>query len=109
MPKTKIVCTIGPASQSPETLGDLITAGMSVARLNFSHGSHAEHAAVISHLRRLSAELGRPVAILQDLGGPKIRVGPVAGGAGMVEPGSLFTPTRRRVPGSARQVSISYQ
>jgi pyruvate kinase len=71
---------IGPASRSPETLADLITAGMSVARLNFSHGSHAEHGAVISHLRRLSAELGQPVAILQDLGGPKIRVGPVAGG-----------------------------
>jgi pyruvate kinase len=81
---------------------------MSVARLNFSHGSHAEHAAVISELRRLSAELGRPVAILQDLGGPKIRIGQVAGGTVMLEPGSLFTLTRRRVPGSAREVSISY-
>src|SRR4030065_891605 len=99
MPKTKIVCTIGPASQSPETLGDLIPAGLRVARLNFSHGSHAEHAAVISHLRRLSAELGRPVAILQDLGGPKIRVGPVAGGTVMLEPGPLFTLAPRRVPG----------
>jgi pyruvate kinase len=108
MPKTKIVCTIGPASRSPKTLADLITAGMSVARLNFSHGSHAEHAAVISELRRLSAELGRPVAILQDLGGPKIRIGQVAGGTVMLEPGSLFTLTRRRVPGSAREVSISY-
>ncbi len=108
MPKTKIVCTIGPASRSPKALTDLIKAGMSVARLNFSHGTHTEHAAVISHLRHLSVELGRPVAILQDLGGPKIRVGPVAGGTVMLEPGSFFTLTRRRVPGDAREVSINY-
>jgi len=108
MPKTKIVCTIGPASRSPETLAELIAAGMSVARLNFSHGSHSEHAAVISDLRRLSAELGRPVAILQDLGGPKIRVGPIAGGTVMLETGSPFTLTSRRVPGDAGEVSISY-
>ncbi len=108
MPKTKIVCTIGPASRSPQVLSDLITAGMSVARLNFSHGSHAEHAAVISDLRRLSAKLGRSVAILQDLGGPKIRVGPVSGDTVILEPGSFFTLTRRRVSGNANEVSISY-
>ncbi|MGB7296652.1 MAG: pyruvate kinase [Candidatus Aminicenantales bacterium] len=108
MPRTKIVCTIGPASRSSKILAELISTGMSVARLNFSHGSHAEHGAVISDLRRLALELGRPVAILQDLGGPKIRVGPVAGGTVMLEPGSLFTLTGRRVPGSARSVSISY-
>ncbi len=108
MPKTKIVCTIGPASRSPETLAELVAAGMSVARLNFSHGSHAEHAAAIFDLRRLSAALGRPVAILQDLAGPKIRVGRVAGGTVVLESGSPFTLTSRRVPGDAREVSISY-
>ena len=108
MPKTKIVCTIGPASRSPQILADLITAGMSVARLNFSHGTHAEHAVVVSHLRRLSAELGRPVAILQDLGGPKIRVGSVEEGTVTLEPGASFTLTSRSVQGNSREVSISY-
>lgn len=108
MPRTKIVCTIGPASRSPETLAEMIKAGMSVARLNFSHGTHTEHAEVIAHLRRLAGELGRPVAILQDLGGPKIRVGSIAKGTVTLEPGSLFTLTSRPVRGNAREVSVSY-
>jgi pyruvate kinase len=108
MPRTKIVCTIGPASRSPDILKEMIKAGMSVARLNFSHGTHAEHAEVIAHLRRLAPELGRPVAILQDLGGPKIRVGAIAAGTVTLEPGSLFTLTSRPVRGNAREVSVSY-
>ncbi len=75
MRKAKIIATLGPASQSEEVLRRLIQAGMNVARLNFSHGTHEEHAACIATLRRLSAELGQPVAILQDLQGPKVRVG----------------------------------
>jgi len=74
MRRTKIVATLGPASNSPELLRKLILAGMDVARLNFSHGSYDDHSAVIGHLRALSAELGKPVTILQDLQGPKIRV-----------------------------------
>ena len=108
MSRTKIVCTIGPASRSPEILAEMIKAGMSVARLNFSHGTHSEHAKVIANLRRLSRELGRPVAILQDLGGPKIRIGMIAKGTVTLEPGSPFILTGRPVPGSAREVSISY-
>jgi pyruvate kinase len=108
MPKIKIVCTIGPASRSSEVLRQLILAGMNVARLNFSHGSHSEHAATISILRRLSAELARPVAILQDLTGPKIRIGRIAAGAATLEPGSLFTLTRRQIPGDASGVTLSY-
>ncbi|MBI5934696.1 MAG: pyruvate kinase [Chloroflexi bacterium] len=73
--KAKIVATIGPASQSEEILRDLIAAGLNVARLNFSHGAHADHAARIAAIRKVSAELDRPVAILQDLQGPKVRVG----------------------------------
>jgi pyruvate kinase len=73
--KTKIVCTIGPATSSPEQLRQLIIAGMDVARLNFSHGDHESHRRVIRNLRRLSADLAKETGILQDLRGPKIRVG----------------------------------
>jgi pyruvate kinase len=72
---TKIVCTIGPATSSDERLRALIEAGMDVARLNFSHGSHESHSQVILRIRRLSAEMDKPVAILQDLCGPKLRLG----------------------------------
>jgi pyruvate kinase len=73
--RTKIVATIGPASRSPEILKQLVQAGMSVARLNFSHGSYSDHAQTVAMLRQVSAELDRPITILQDLQGPKIRVG----------------------------------
>ena len=73
--KAKIVATIGPASRNEEILIRLFDAGMDVARLNFSHGTHEDHALSISLIRKLSAKLGKPVAILQDLQGPKLRVG----------------------------------
>ena len=75
MRHTKIVCTIGPSSSSVEMLDRLVAAGMDVARLNFSHGTHAEHAEVIRRIRAAEARFGRPIAILQDLQGPKIRLG----------------------------------
>jgi pyruvate kinase len=106
MQKIKIVCTIGPSSRSTEVLRQLILAGMNVARLNFSHGSHSEHGAAISSIRRLSTELARPVAILQDLTGPKIRIGNIAAGAATLEPGSIFILTRRQVPGDASGVTL---
>jgi pyruvate kinase len=108
MPRTKIVCTIGPASRSPEMLSRLADAGMDVARLNFSHGTHEEHAAVISELRRLSAERRRPIAILQDLAGVKIRIGGIGAGAVKISAGAEFTLTSRAVPGDAREVSLDY-
>ena len=73
--RAKIVATIGPASRDPENLKKAIYAGMNVARLNFSHGTHAEHFAVIKSLRKISVDLKTPVTILQDLQGPKVRVG----------------------------------
>jgi pyruvate kinase len=73
--RTKIVCTIGPASSSPTVLRALITAGMNVARINFSHGTHEQHAEVISAVRSIAKEIGRPIAILGDLQGPRIRIG----------------------------------
>lgn len=76
---TKIVCTIGPATQSPDVLREMVLAGMNVVRLNFSHGAHEEHANVISTVRALSREFSRPMAIIADLQGPKIRVGDISG------------------------------
>src|SRR5215831_20262695 len=73
--RAKIVCTIGPASSSPEMIRELMLAGMDVARLNFSHGDHESHARVIARLRQVAAELNRSICILQDLQGPKIRTG----------------------------------
>ena len=78
MRKTKIVCTIGPASDSREVLSRMLDAGMNVARLNFSHGSREDHAAKIALIREIAAEKNLPIAILQDLAGPKIRTGSFA-------------------------------
>ncbi len=83
-------------------------AGMNVARLNFSHGTQAEHARVIALIRRISRRLDKPIAVLQDLAGPKIRIGRIAHGPIVLEPGAIFTLTGRKVPGDARTVSISY-
>ena len=85
-PRTKIVCTLGPASSSRETIRALVEAGLNVARINFSHGTHAQHADVITSVREVAAELGRPVAILGDLQGPRIRIGDLAAPL-MLEPG----------------------
>jgi len=76
--RTKVVCTIGPSSSTPDTLRALMHAGLDVARINFSHGTHEEHAARIADIRRIAAELNRPVAIMGDLQGPRIRVGDLA-------------------------------
>ena len=106
MRHTKIVCTIGPSSSSVEMLDRLVAAGMDVARLNFSHGTHAEHAEVIRRIRGAEARFGRPIAILQDLQGPKIRLGtfgPAGGERVDLEPGngSHWWPGPRRERRSA--------
>ena len=108
MPRTKIICTIGPASESPESIRELIKGGMDVARLNFSHGSRGEHGEKIQIIRRISEELGRPVAILQDLAGPKIRVGSVPEPGVRLETGQTFILTSEEVDGFYDRVSVSY-
>jgi pyruvate kinase len=108
MRRTKIVCTIGPASSSPEVLRQLIRAGMNVARLNFSHGTHEEHARVIVQIREIAAELGAPVAIMQDLQGPKIRLGKFRGGHAQLLQGAEFALTTRPVEGTAEIASTTY-
>ena len=89
--RTKIVATIGPASSSPEMIRQLIEAGMDVARLNFSHGKYDDHANVIKSLRKISDELNKPVTIMQDLQGPKIRVGQLSGGKVDIHPGEIIS------------------
>ncbi|HTO55026.1 MAG TPA: pyruvate kinase [Myxococcota bacterium] len=83
-----IVCTIGPTSREPQVLRGLVEAGMNVARINFAHGNVAEHREAVSRIRAASVEVGRPVAILQDLAGPKIRLGEIAGGTATLESGA---------------------
>jgi len=106
--KTKIVCTIGPASESPPVLEALIQAGMDVARLNFSHGTPEDHLEKIKNIRRIADRLKRPVSILQDLAGPKIRVGKVKDGGAELERGEEFTLTTREVLGDEKKVFVSY-
>ncbi len=97
--RAKIVATIGPASKDPENLKKAILAGMNVARLNFSHGTHAEHLAVIESLRKISVDLKAPVTILQDLQGPKVRVGLFEKGSITLAPAQVVTVTIEDVVG----------
>ena len=106
--RTKIVATIGPASSTEEALRALLEVGMDVARLNFSHGTPEEHLETIRRLRRLAEERQAPVAILQDLAGPKVRIGAFAAGTAELHAGAPFTLTTRAIVGSAEAVSVSY-
>jgi pyruvate kinase len=108
--RTKIVATAGPATRDPETLRALFLAGANVIRLNFSHGTHDDHAKTIADVRRVSGELGLNIAILQDLPGPKVRTGNFADGLGSIrlEIGEPFTLTTEEIPGDGTKVSVSY-
>jgi pyruvate kinase len=106
----KIVCTIGPSSNSEEMIRGLMLSGMNIARLNFSHGTHDEHAAVIQRLRKVATELGRTICILQDLQGPKIRTGSLVGHTPVaLQPGQAVTITSRNVPGTSDCIATTYQ
>lgn len=109
MRRAKIVCTLGPASKDPTFIGHLIDEGMNVARINFSHGDRSDHQATIAAVRREAEKRDRTVAILQDLQGPKIRVGRFESGSTELEPGADFTLTTRNVPGTDEIVSTTYQ
>ena len=106
--KTKIVATIGPASDSPEMLERLIRAGLNVARLNFSHGAFDEHAARIGRIRAAQQAAGRRVAIMADLPGPKMRVGTISPEPVDLRPGEPFTLTALQEPGTPARVSVSF-
>lgn len=105
MRRAKIVCTIGPASRDEETIGRLIDAGMNVARLNFSHGEHEEHGEAYKRIRRL----GNHVTIIQDLSGPKIRIGDIDGGEMRLVDGETLTLTTGEVRGRDGVVQVTYE
>lgn len=107
--RAKIVATLGPASSDRETMAALLRAGMDVVRLNFSHGDHDTHRRTIAELRRLSAEVGRAVAIIGDLPGPKIRTGPLRdGGPVRLRAGQRLALTPENVMGTAERLPITY-
>src|SRR6266568_4793727 len=109
MRRAKIICTLGPATSSPEAIRALVEAGMDVARLNLSHGSYPDHEEVYLSVRRASDETGRGVGILVDLQGPKIRLGTFAAGPVLLTPGQLFTiSTEQDVTGTDQEVSTTY-
>lgn len=109
MRRTKIVCTLGPASGDPEVLDALVAAGMDCARLNFSHGDHEGHRAMAAKVREAAKRARRPLAILADLCGPKMRVGKFAEGKVELIEGATFTFTTEDVLGDEERVSVSYK
>ena len=106
--KTKLVCTIGPASDSPQMLEKIILAGMNVARLNFSHGDFASHRETIAKIRAASQATGRRVAIMADLPGPKMRIGEITDEPIELTSGESFTLTTKKIVGDAARVSVSF-
>jgi len=107
--RAKIICTLGPSSDSYETIRALAESGMNVARLNFSHGEYDHHRRLFEHIRRVSGETGRPIAVLQDLQGPKIRVRTFEGGGTVLHEGGTYILTTRDVTGDSRIASVSYE
>jgi pyruvate kinase len=106
--KARIVCTLGPATSSASAIQSLVEAGMDVARLNFSHGTHEEHQKRLTLVRSAAERAGRPVAILQDLQGPKIRVGRLKGGKMQLTPGQVVTITTKDVLGTKGVIPTTY-
>ena len=109
MRKTKIICTIGPASESEEKLKELMLAGMNVARFNFSHGTHKEQLVKFNRVLHARKELGLPVATLLDTKGPEIRLRDFEGGKVELKEGQLFTLTTDEVMGTAERATITYK
>ncbi len=106
--RTKIVCTIGPASSSPEVLEELIRAGLDVARLNFSHGTHEDHRKIFETIRAAEKSVGKPVAVMQDLSGPKIRLGQVAGEVKLEEGNEVVIRAEADFVGDADRLPATY-
>ncbi len=109
MRKTKIICTIGPASESEEVIRELCKAGMNVARLNFSHGTHEEHQIRVDRIKKVREELNLPIAIMLDTKGPEYRIGVFEGGKVELKAGDKFTFTTEDVTGDCTRVSVSYK
>ncbi len=108
MRRTKIVCTLGPATEDIEVLSEVIKGGMDVARLNFSHGDYAQHLNMLRNVKELRKRLNKPVALMLDTKGPEIRVKTFAGGKAFLRQGDTFIITTREVEGSSDIVSVTY-
>ncbi|MFN8496229.1 MAG: pyruvate kinase [Anaerolineae bacterium] len=108
MRHTKIVATLGPATNSLDSLRALVHAGVNVVRLNMSHGDHAEHADRIARIRHVAAEMGQMIALLADLQGPKLRIGELVGGEAELQPGAPFTLTTESIMGDASRATAPY-
>jgi pyruvate kinase len=108
MARTKIVCTLGPVSSSPDVMRSLVRAGMDVARINFSHGDQPTHASSIATLRRVAAEEGRLVAVMADLQGPKLRVGEIEGGTVELHKGEVVTLASHPSSGAAGEIPVPH-
>jgi pyruvate kinase len=106
--RTRIVATLGPASRAPEQVIALAKAGADVFRLNFSHGSHDDHAAAYAAVRAASEVVGRQLGVLADLQGPKLRLGTFAGGFVEVEPGHVMTLDLDKAPGDLKRVGMPH-
>src|ERR1700743_2460435 len=106
--RTKIIATLGPASSSPDVLARLFQAGADVFRLNFSHGTHEDHAARFSMIRELEERFDRPVGILADWQGPKLRVGRFGGARVHLQPGRRFRLDLNATPGDAQRVNLPH-
>ena len=109
MRKTKIVCTLGPASNTKEIIAGLCRAGMNVARMNFSHNTHADHQKRIDLVKQVREELQLPIAIMLDTKGPEYRIKTFEGGKILLSDGDRFTFTTDEVVGNRERVSVSYQ
>lgn len=109
MRKTKIVCTIGPASSGEETLREMCLAGMNVARLNFSHGTHEAHLKTLETIKKVRSEMGLPIAVLLDTKGPEYRIGVFENGKIQLNEGDEFTFTSDNITGNEKRVSVSYK
>lgn len=109
MRKTKIICTIGPASDNEEVLTKMCEAGMNVARLNFSHGTHADHQTKIDLIKRVREKLGLPIAIMLDTKGPEYRIKTFENGSVTLEEGAVFTLTTEDIVGDGNRVAVNYE
>ena len=109
MRKTKIICTIGPASENEEVLTQMCLAGMNVARLNFSHGSHEEHAKKIALIKKVRQKLDLPIAILLDTKGPEYRIKTFKDGKAEIKTGADFIFTVEDIEGDENKVSVNYK
>ena len=107
--KTKIICTIGPATDDPKVLEEMIKSGMDVARLNFSHGTYEDHKKRMDEVKAVREKLGRFIPIMLDTKGPEIRIGRFAGGRVKIKAGQKFTLTTDEIEGTDEAVSVSYK